>query len=72
METELTPELKTLIRCTREARLEMEHRRRLYYAKCGSYEAMLRAAEAFCAAFEHYHFAKTGKRKRLNPHTVLR
>lgn len=64
--------LETLAAETKEKKREMEKARLAYYGKAGTYEAMLAAATVFCKAFETYHFAKTGKKKRLDPRAVLR
>ena len=56
----------------RAAREKMEAVRRRYHAKIASYDELAEAGKAFCAAFDAYHLARFGKRKRLDFRAVIR
>ncbi len=68
----MDPETALLAAETKALKTKMETAKRRYYAKAATYDEMADAAKAFARAFEAYHLARFGKRKRLDFRALLR
>jgi hypothetical protein len=67
-----TPTLEELIARTNTTRETMRRLQAHYQIGQATYEEMVAAAQAFCAAFDAYHKAKFGKGKKLDWRAVIR
>jgi hypothetical protein len=66
------PSLNERIAAANEARLKMQRTQARYRAGQATYEELAASAKTFCAAFDEYHLAKFGRRKKPDWRAVIR